>query len=764
MSTQWGDLIRDPGDVRELLDVFDVEQPEKDRDARTRLLAVLSAQEEGHVWELLIRHATGFAAMAHSILDWCEEVDTAIAGRIQIDSSTPPVTRQALDTSWVAAAGRAVPGGDDEAVSAAMAGALALTARMNAQDLLVRYADRWPGYIDAGGTYQRGARRNHHSISPRDLGALASLRAEVETATHARAASAAPPAVQAALTHLSSALTMMRNELHREEARDAPPSPGVEDLIRQVRALLIQTALVRDRTGEAERVAAGLGDFLRTEFWLQRWRIYEIWVLVEVLRALGVAGGRVTLLGVSNSAWSIPYGNSQTPTATISFPQGDLRLYYQWRPQGTDGTNMPDIAVTDTADNALLILDPKHGRSYGRTKVARTLNRYASAFDAPLTGVVNYYPMPRYGYENPAMSSDRKLLASDISPGSANAQRLKEAMVALFVREGYSDPTSQPASRRVKRPVRGESVLLYWATREREIDEPAGWWVYRQETGPQPVELPTIDGLQFAAASPDGARLLLIGQNLQILGGATIDSVSASRTKDTRWSASGDKFFVLQHDSLRVYSHDGQLMSSLDMNGLEAASWLLASGDETVAVLRRQYQKAPEIWFLDAHGERKVAELESGADTPSGFRASMIPGRVVFKYGYRGWFRAGEDGMAPTDDREPVDVSPDGRWTVDEVREGRQRGNTLIKVTDHSDGTTHPWIRYFGDRPRHLRWSSDGRRLAFATTLGARSGSQVMMARPGNRYASPASLPDQQPSVFAWADASALRELNGVKF
>ncbi len=59
---------------------------------------------------------------------------------------------------------------------------------------------------------------------------------------------------------------------------------------------------------------------------------------------------------------------------------------------------MPDIALRKKDGEFLVILDPKHGTSYGRAVLADLAKRYARAFSSNLTVIHNFYPMT-YTYE-----------------------------------------------------------------------------------------------------------------------------------------------------------------------------------------------------------------------------------------------------------------------------------------------------------------------------------------------------------------------------
>ena len=210
---------------------------------------------------------------------------------------------------------------------------------------------------------------------------------------------------------------------HSHEHGGGRPSDTVSALHNALSVLLSQlTALVAE-VNAGRRAKQDCSDFLPHGILeKQRWRIYELWLLVHVLAALRDSGARLCLNGVQDGVWALHYGRAEAPVATCHLGDMPLKVYYQLHSRSEDGADMPDIAVIGT--DTIVVIDPKHGRSYTRSKVQRVLTRYAASFSAALTAIVNYYPMRSYQFELTSQGDSRWLLASGIAPASVGVQRL----------------------------------------------------------------------------------------------------------------------------------------------------------------------------------------------------------------------------------------------------------------------------------------------------------------------------------------------------
>jgi hypothetical protein len=219
-------------------------------------------------------------------------------------------------------------------------------------------------------------------------------------------------------------------------------------LTEEVQALISDADDCLDRTRNfvqvstpSMRVEAALADFLRTEFWRHRWRIYEVWVLTNTIRCLTRQGGEVELFDVSDGVWHIRYGRAAQPCAVSHFDTGDVYLYYQFYGSDKHGpSTMPDIMLSEgLADESqtLAVIDPKHGRSYRKGRVLGTLRRYSRRYNAILTAIVNYYPVSSYEFNHVADGTRHSILASDVRTSSRSSQQFEQVMAEILTSRGY---------------------------------------------------------------------------------------------------------------------------------------------------------------------------------------------------------------------------------------------------------------------------------------------------------------------------------------
>jgi hypothetical protein len=194
----------------------------------------------------------------------------------------------------------------------------------------------------------------------------------------------------------------------------------------------------------AKRVEAGLAEFFRTEFWRHRWRIYELWTLTLVFQVVEQQGGTIELVGVRDGVWNLRYGRASEPCAVVHFSTaGDLYVCYQLFRGGRVGreASMPDIALLDgpTADaRAIAVLDPKHGMSYRRGRVWKTLRRYHAAYRASVTVINNYYEHPSYRFAHFADGGSHQIMASGVRPSSQPTAQLELVLRQALVNRGYT--------------------------------------------------------------------------------------------------------------------------------------------------------------------------------------------------------------------------------------------------------------------------------------------------------------------------------------
>jgi hypothetical protein len=478
------DFFRDPDDLVEVLQAYGVL---KDSIVdRARVQEFIKTLPKEDVAAAFIRHATGFSRMVQDIDSFCLSVGVAVNGRIQIKDKDLCLQFDGLSSGWVFDG----PSDWESAEERALALAEELRYLTEAfdpgratfsQDVLTSFGASLRGtiYADVG---LSGASTEETIVQKEDLLELENMIEEVESLLGKLRNVELAPAVASALDGAALNLNATHQVLSRYD-QDSGRSPTQAMLILHnlLTMLLMQVTALVEEVNLGRRVHRERSDFLRTEFWKHRWRLYEIWLLVRVLTALRNAGGHLTLNGVKDGVWSLQYGRAVAPVATCLVGESPLRIYYQFHVQAHGGADMPDIVVVGA--QPLIVLDPKHGLSYRRAEVQRVLMRYSASFAAKLTAIVNFYPIPSYPFETTLHSNKRWLLASGIIPGSIGAQRLELLVRDAVLAAGYVSQGTRGMILSTKPIVSTQAFLVYYASWEIEVDELAGFWSARAGRG-----------------------------------------------------------------------------------------------------------------------------------------------------------------------------------------------------------------------------------------------------------------------------------------
>lgn len=151
----------------------------------------------------------------------------------------------------------------------------------------------------------------------------------------------------------------------------------------------LRTALLS--AAEFKAAEGEVFDFLNLELWRHRWRIYELWLLERTINALRSQGAVITDSRIRNGRWSLKFTKDTEPILSLSFRDMVLDCYYQYYRKGQSGGAMPDIAVSERNGAFVAVLDPKHGKSYRESELAKVCLAYAEAFTPKLSCVINYF-------------------------------------------------------------------------------------------------------------------------------------------------------------------------------------------------------------------------------------------------------------------------------------------------------------------------------------------------------------------------------------
>lgn len=166
-------------------------------------------------------------------------------------------------------------------------------------------------------------------------------------------------------------------------------------------------------------------DILRLDIWSSRPQLYEVWVMLSILRWFKSQGYEVQLRAKSASdgipfEWNLAYSRDSRPCATIfdSNNRSIGHLFYQlYRLSG----DMPDISLLKEADASttpIWSVDPKHSlkHGYGLADYRHTAEKYRDSFGAGLSLVVEYFPRP---WLNPTNFGNGAKLIVDCNPSGA---------------------------------------------------------------------------------------------------------------------------------------------------------------------------------------------------------------------------------------------------------------------------------------------------------------------------------------------------------
>jgi len=414
----------------------------------------------------LSRYCHGFTAMLDDIVRVLEEVETPVVGQCQLRVLDDDLNMSALRSTWAFDPdGKITVGGEDEALLASRIAELVSTVdfwelmspRYTMEETPISEMLRRDALMDpAEGFIADTFRRPTNQVSAADMAALWELVEEVETSRD-RPILTRFPSMNLALETLWTALddTYGQARFQGSSVRGWGLSEEMESLATQIHQCLEEVDAFLQASSGIKRVEAMLADFVQTEFWRHRWRIYEIWVLVRMMECLSAHGAAIELHDVSDGVWNIRYGRATTPCAVAHFDSGDLDIYYQFYKTNDRGrSSMPDIVLMEgrrAAAGALAVIDPKHGRSYSKGRVRRTLRRYSKEHGAALTAVVNYYPVPGYQFDHQADGVRHEVLASDVQPGSLATQQFELVLAEVLTSRNYRRQDQDPTNRSVTR-------------------------------------------------------------------------------------------------------------------------------------------------------------------------------------------------------------------------------------------------------------------------------------------------------------------------
>lgn len=182
----------------------------------------------------------------------------------------------------------------------------------------------------------------------------------------------------------------------------------------------------------------GLLDLLRLDIWATRPQLYEVWVMLTVLRWFKSQGYKVQLRRAKDKSdgapfeWDLAYSRDSRPCAAVcdssSRPIGYL-FYQLYRSSG----DMPDISMLKAADASsapMWSLDPKHSPKggYNLADYRHTAEKYRDSFGAKLSLVAEYFPRP---WSNPTDFGNAAKLIVDCNPSGSGLPLLLAELETL---------------------------------------------------------------------------------------------------------------------------------------------------------------------------------------------------------------------------------------------------------------------------------------------------------------------------------------------
>jgi hypothetical protein len=792
------ELFRDDAEIEGLLEAYEAAygaEDERDpgvtreRKPRERLIEIVEGLGEARIISLLITYAQGFASMVQEICDLCEESGIGIGGQISFLADHVDLRLSPLDAGWIYA-GAAIWTSDlmrrADTLAAEIEGmsrALPTERQLRHRKLIIPKSDR-ERYLDPRAQLRaqlreeliRDADPDYYSFFAEvDVRTMRALCGQIAELSGRIAPISLGSGISSAIAQLERHARSMQRKMEAGEVRREQPNRTLQSIAAHFEAVASAVARMAQRATEGRRAEAGLADFLRTDFWPYRWRVYELWLLVRVLRVLQANGGRIALLDVEAGAWKLSYSRSNAPVAHCEIGGEHLDIFYQLYEKAQTSTHtqkadMPDIAVRRADGQYLFVLDPKHGRTYSRRKVEEVLDRYHERLQADVTAIVNYMDMAAYPFVRLPTKSGVALLASDVAPRGRGIEPL-EKLFAASLRAAGCAQRSQSHEVIPMAPDRNPARaarLLYWADRAREVDEPAGLWMVEEDGGPIPLHGSRGDAAKITLdamhVSADGSACLIASKaQVTILrdGQKSAQFLPGSRDfSQAAWSPDHRKFAIRGYEAVIITNEDGREVGTIPVKNIKDVCWLdneHLMGVSWASIVRIALPNRWEVVREGNFDDFRVISLGPG-------KGVLIGALGHFEYKIDG------DGSCAEVDRSSElrairSVSPSGRHHVlDGPRSLRgSEGVRLLTIKDTADQPVDlPLVRFVAQRISFdIQWSPDETRAAFLLTPAAEGNGfgRLMSFRLGDRHAATVSMPDQKPSFFAWLKPSLVTQL-----
>jgi len=313
--------------------------------------------------------------------------------------------------------------------------------------------------------------------------------------------------------------------------------------------------------------------------------------------------------------------------------------------------------------------------------------------------------------------------------------------------------------------------------------------------------LPVSDAKQFIPnntelldSSPDGdACIVAAGGEWSLLRSRRqpkrIALLSGKTTGDDMlmpaWNAQGTHFAVCIAARLCIIDMSGgatECVLAREDERVVTMGWT-SSGESILVRFNRGGENIfrrlhiPDLLVVDYPPAPELASLGIGVPGDGGVYALGGANGTLIRTRYSTCLHLSGDErcLGKAEGSDPViGVSPSGGYRVSEGPPSlhREDGVRLLKVSSSDPQVEFPLLRFTASVVSRLRWSLDESRFAFLTRQPQDNRHwsppeyRLVYARPGDRYSTPVSLPEQLHSdkaCFTWLSPSLMHQLGGQK-
>jgi hypothetical protein len=171
-----------------------------------------------------------------------------------------------------------------------------------------------------------------------------------------------------------------------------------------------------------------LADMFQINLWSSRPQLFEVWVMLSLLRWLRNRGFGIELLKVNTQGknapfrWDLSYSKDSKPCAVVRDQEAGVARFLFYQLYRTTG-DMPDISLLegpDPSSTPVWSVDPKHSEegAYSLAEYRKTAERYRDRFGARLSLIVEYFDRPGMGRVNPITFDSRAKLIRSCRPAA----------------------------------------------------------------------------------------------------------------------------------------------------------------------------------------------------------------------------------------------------------------------------------------------------------------------------------------------------------